>query len=40
MQLSHMIPGVNIIGRKVNVASINGAGRGKRGGGGAENLVF
>ena len=32
MQLSHMIPGVNIIGRKVSVASINGAGRGERGG--------
>ena len=26
MQLSHMITGVNIIGRKVSVASINGAG--------------
>ena len=26
MQLSHMIPGVNIIGRKVSVANINGAG--------------
>ena len=26
MQLSHMIPGVNIIGRKVSVASVNGAG--------------
>ena len=36
MQLSHMIPGVNIIGRKKSVASINGArgwgtgGRGSR----------
>ena len=26
MQLSHMIPGVNIIGRKVSVASVNEAG--------------
>ena len=26
MQLSHMIPGVNIIGRKVSVVIINGAG--------------
>ena len=26
MQLSDMIPGVNIIGRKVSVASVNGAG--------------
>ena len=26
MQLSHMIPGVNIISRKVIVASVNGAG--------------
>ena len=26
MQLSHMISGVNIIGRKVSVASVNGAG--------------
>ena len=25
MQLSDMIPGVNIIGRKVSVASVNGA---------------
>ena len=25
MQLSHMIPGVNMIGRKVSVASVNGA---------------
>ena len=36
MQLSHMITGVNIIGRKVSVASINGVG----GGGRAENLVL
>ena len=27
MQLSHMIPGVNIIGRKVSVASVNGTKR-------------
>ena len=26
MQLSHMIPGVNMIGRKVSVASVNVAG--------------
>ena len=26
MQLSHMIPGVNVIGRKVSVASVSGAG--------------
>ena len=26
MQLSHIIPGVNIVGKKVSVASINGAG--------------
>ena len=26
MQLSHMIPGVNLISRKVSVASTNGAG--------------
>ena len=38
--MSHMIPGVNIIRRKVSVASINGVGRGKEGGGGAENLMF
>ena len=41
MQLSYMIPGGNIIGRKVSVASINGAGGwGTGGGGGPENLVL
>ena len=33
MQLSYMIPGGNIIGRKVSVASINGAGGWGTGGG-------
>ena len=32
MQLSHMIPGVNIIGRKVSVASINRVGEERKGG--------
>ena len=44
MQLSYMIPGGNIIGRKVSVASINGAGGWGTGGGGGggspENLVL